>query len=310
MGKILIFYKYIDIRKPSEEVSAQKKLCRELGLTGRIYIAQEGINATVGGTDDATEAYKQALRAHPLFFDADIKESPGGADYFPRLQVTAKKQAVNFGVSPEEVSAKDAGTYLSPEEAHQLFAQKSEDVIILDARNDYEWRVGAFTNALKPPISNFRDLPQYLDEHLADFKDKRVVMYCTSGIRCERATAYLKKKQVAKEVFHIKGGIQRYTQTYKDGYFRGKNYVFDARVTEKITDDILANCDHCKKPNDDYTNCVNAQCNKQLIACPDCIGLYQHTCSDQCAELVKTGAVQVRVIFRKKNPIELTLPRD
>ncbi len=309
MGKILIYYKYIDIEKPSIEVAAQKKLCRELGLTGRIYIAREGINGTVGGSFEATERYKEAMRSHPLFFDADFKESDGGTDYFPRLQVTAKDQAVNFGVDPQEVSARDAGIHLSAEEAHALMTANPDDLVILDARNDYEWRVGAFTHAVRPPISNFRDLPEYLDTHLDQFKGKRVLMYCTSGIRCERATAYLKKKQVAQEVFQIRGGIQRYTEKYPDGHFRGKNYVFDARVTEKITDDILAECDHCKKPNDDYTNCINAQCNKQLISCPDCIGVYQNTCSDRCAELVKNGEVQIRYIFRKL-PAELEKSKE
>ncbi len=305
MGKILIYYKYIAIKKPSDEVAQQKKLCSELGLTGRIYIAQEGINGTVGGTLEATEKYKALMRNHPLFFDVDFKESAGGAEYFPRLQVTAKKQPVNFGLDPKEFPAQDTGTYLSPEEAHALMSENHEDLVILDARNDYEWRVGAFNNAIKPPISNFRDLPEYLEKNLDQFKDKRVLMYCTSGIRCEPATVFLKKKQVAREVYHIKGGIQRYAEKYPDGYFRGKNYVFDARVTDTITDDILGTCDHCNKPNDDYINCINAQCNKQLIACPECVGVYQNTCSDRCAELVRTGQAKVRVMFRKLCPVQL-----
>lgn len=304
MGKILIYYKYIDIVKPSEEVAAQKKLCKELGLTGRIYIAREGINGTVGGSVEATERYKEFMRNHPLFFDADIKESAGSAECFPRMQITAKAWAVHFGVGPEKLSPRDSGTYLSAEDAHTLISEQPDDLVILDARNDYEWRVGAFRNAIKPPISNFRELPDYIDKNLEQFAGKRVIMYCTSGIRCEPATAYLKTKQVAQEVFHIKGGIQRYAEKYPDGHFRGKNYVFDARVTEKINDDVLTHCDHCKKPNDDYTNCINAQCNKQLISCPECIGVYQNTCSIQCTEQVKNGAVQVRIPFKKYCPIE------
>lgn len=220
------------------------------------------------------------------------------------MQITAKAWAVHFGIGPEEVSPRDSGTYLSAEEAHKLITEQPDDLVILDARNDYEWRVGAFRNAIKPPISNFRDLPSYIDKNLEQFSGKRVLMYCTSGIRCEPATAYLKKKQIAQEVLHIKGGIQRYAEKYPDGHFRGKNYVFDARVTEKITDDVLAHCDHCQKQNDDYTNCINAQCNKQLISCPDCIGVYQNTCSTRCTELVKNGKTQVRIPFRKLSPSE------
>lgn len=304
MGKILIYYKFISIAKPSEEVAAHKKLCTALGLTGRIYIAPEGINGTVGGTTEATEKYKEAMNQHPVLFGMDFKESEGGAEHFPRLQITAKKCAVNFGIDPKSWSPQDAGVHLSAEETHAMMSENAEDLVILDTRNDYEWRVGTFTNAVKPPIENFRDLPQYIDEHIDLFKGKRVLMFCTSGIRCEPATAYLKKKAVATEVFHIKGGIQRYAEKYPDGYFRGKNYVFDGRVTQKITDDILAQCDHCQKTNDDYTNCINASCNKQLIACPDCVNVYQNTCSARCSELVKSGKVKVRVLFKKIQPTD------
>ena len=305
MGKILLYYKYVNVKKPSEEVAAHKKLCKELGLTGRIFIAQEGLNGTVGGTDEATDKYKEAMNAHSLFHGMDFKESPGGADYFPRLQVTAKPQIVNLGVDPIKITARDAGTYLEPKEAHQLMSEKPDDLVIFDARNNYEWRIGTFKGAILPDIGSFRDLPEYLDEHAEEFKDKKVLMFCTGGIRCERATAYLKKKNVAQEVYHIKGGIHRYAEAYPDGYFRGKNYVFDARVTQKITDDILAQCDHCKQPNDDYTNCINAQCNKQIIVCPDCVETYHNTCGDTCAELVRTKKVPIRVITRKISPIEL-----
>jgi predicted sulfurtransferase len=299
MGKILLFYKYVTVKKPSDEVKEQKKICSELGLTGRILIAQEGINGTVGGTDETTNRYKDYLNAHATFCDMDIKESEGGAEYFPRLRVCAKSTIVNLGIDPKELTAEDRGTYLSPEEAHALITQNPAELMLFDARNDFEWRVGTFRGAHTPSISNFRDLPQYIDEHADEFKDKRVLMFCTGGIRCERATAYLKNKQVAQEVFHIKGGIQRYIEAYPDGYFRGKNYVFDSRVTARVTEDILAHCDLCKKPYDDYSNCINAQCNKHIIICPDCVDNYHNTCSERCAELVKTGKVPIRRIPQK-----------
>ena len=302
MGKILLYYKYVHVPKPSETVKELNKLCVELGLRGRIFIAQEGINGTVGGTDEATQAYKDVMNAHPLFNNMDFKESEGGAEYFPRLRVTAKDTIVNLGVDTRELTAEERGTYLSPEEVHTLLSESPEDLIVLDARNNYEWRVGTFEGAEKPDIDNFRDLPEYLDERLDDYKDKRVLMFCTGGIRCERATGYLKKKNVAKEVYHIKGGIHRYAEKYPDGYFRGKNYVFDSRITQKITDDILGTCDHCKQPNDDYTNCVNAACNKQIIVCPDCVDTYHNTCSKTCAELVRTKQVPIRVIPKQFYP--------
>ncbi len=299
MGKILLYYKYVHVPKPSEIVKEHKKLCQELGLRGRILIAQEGINGTVGGTDEACESYKEAMNTHPLFSDIDYKESEGGAEYFPRLQVTAKDTIVNLGVDPRDLKAEERGTYLSPEEVHALLEEMPDDLVVLDTRNNFEWRVGTFKGAEKPDIDNFRELPAYLDERLDEYKDKRVLMFCTGGIRCERATGYLKKKNVAKEVYHIKGGIHRYAEQYPDGFFRGKNYVFDSRVTQKINDDILGTCDHCQQPNDDYTNCVNAACNKQIIVCQDCIGTYHNTCSERCAELVRTKQVPIRVIPKR-----------
>lgn len=302
MGKILLYYSYVHVPKPSEEVKAHKKLCDELGLKGRIFIAQEGINGTVGGSDEATAQYKQAMNNHPLFNGIDFKESEGGAECFPRMKVTAKSTIVNLGVDPREFTAEQRGTYLSPEEVHQLLTENPDDLIVLDARNNYEWRVGTFEGAITPDIDNFRDLPEYLDENLEEYKDKRVLMFCTGGIRCERATGYLKAKHVAKEVYHVKGGIHRYAEKYPDGYFRGKNYVFDARLTQKITDDILGTCDHCTTPNDDYTNCVNAACNKQIIVCPECVDTYHNTCGDTCAELVQTKQVPIRVIPKRFSP--------
>ena len=299
MGKILLFYKYIDVKKPSESVKEQRALCESLRLTGRIFIAQEGINGTLGGSEEAITEYKTWMDNHTLFSGIDFKESPGDADYFPRLQVTAKSTIVNLGIDPKEVTVKDTGIYLTPEETHALLSDKPEDLVVLDTRNNYESRVGTFKDAITPDIDNFRDFPEYIDKHLDMFKDKQVVMFCTGGIRCERATAYLNKKKIAKKVFQIQGGIHRYIEAYPDGHFRGKNYVFDARVTQKVTDDILTLCDHCKKPNDNYSNCINAQCNKQIIVCPDCITLYHNSCSDSCAEQVRTKQVPIRVIPQK-----------
>lgn len=294
MGKILLFYKYVDIENPEAIMAWQRELCESLGLKGRILLATEGINGTVGGSLEATEQYKQAMLGHELFKDVDFKESSGGAEYFPKLQIKVKKEIVCLRLDTKEVSYKDAGTHLTPSQAHKLIESKPEDLVILDGRNNYESRVGTFEDAIKPDINNFRNFPEYIDKNLEQFKDKQVLMYCTGGIRCERASAYLKLKGVAKEVYQIQGGIHRYTEEFPDGYFRGKNYVFDARVTVKITDEILAQCQVCKITYDEYTNCINAECNKQIIVCSDCIKDYHNTCSSDCLNLVKEAQVNVR----------------
>lgn len=293
MGTILLFYKYIEIKNPQAVANEQMALCAELGIKGRILIAQEGINGTIGGSLEATNRFKEYLGTHELFFDMNIKESKGIAEHFPRLQVTVKKQIVNFG--PHETTA-TPGTYLTPQEAHDLMQTNPADLVIFDARNSYESSIGAFENAIKPSIAYFREITHYIDEHSDQFKNKKVLMYCTGGIRCEKATAYLKDKQVASEVFHIKGGIHRYIEQFPNGLFKGKNYVFDGRVAQQVTDDILAQCERCKKAYDDYSNCINAECNKQIIVCPECIGIYHNTCSEQCMDLVRAGKVNIRTI--------------
>ena len=159
--------------------------------------------------------------------------------------------------------------------------------------------MGHFKNALTPDINHFRELPEYIDKNLEQFKDKKVLMYCTGGVRCERATAYLKKKNVASQVYHIKGGIHRYVEAFPDGYFRGKNYVFDGRVTDPVTDDVLAYCEHCRIAYDEYSNCINAECNKQIIVCPPCTAVYHNTCSPTCLNLVTSSKVNIRTIPHK-----------
>ena len=303
MGKILLYYKYAHVPNPSETVKEQKKLCDELGLTGRILIAHEGINGTVGGSFEATELYKATMNVHPLFNSIDFKESEGGAECFPTMKVATKSTIVNLGIDPRELTADQRGTYLSPEEAHTLLTEKPDDLVLLDVRNTYESRIGTFTGSVQADIDNFRDLPEYLDEHSNDYKDKRVLMFCTGGIRCERATGYLKEKNIAKEVYHIEGGIHRYAEKYPEGYFRGKNYVFDSRITLKINDDILSNCDHCAIPNNDCTNCINTACNKKIILCPSCVTLYHNTCSISCAELVKEKELPMRDIPKRFSPL-------
>ena len=297
MHTILLFYKYVPIQYPKSVMKQQRTLCEELGLKGRIILAHEGINATLGGSATAAHAYKEYMNNHELFAGIDFKESQEtniSGNAFPRLRVVVKDEIVHLGLDPEKVTAQDGGQHLTPEQAHALMQQNPTDLVILDARNNYESRVGTFKNSLTPNIKNFRDLPAYVDEHLETFKDKQVLMHCTGGIRCERASAYLNQKGVAKKVYQIEGGIHRYIEKYPDGFFRGKNYVFDGRVTVRVNDDILTTCDWCKQPCDDYTNCINAQCNNHFIACGACVEQHGSVCSADCATKVAQQSVPLR----------------
>ena len=279
---------------PVQEQKRQRALCEQLGLKGRIILAHEGINGTVGGPCDAIELYKAHMHEHPLFFEMDIKESEGEAADFPRLRIVVKNEIVNFGGAP--VDPHNGGTHLTPAQAHELLSNPPQDLLVFDARNTYEADIGAFENAVVPPIEYFRDLPEYIDENLAQFKDKTVLMYCTGGIRCEKASAYLKTKDVAANVLQISGGIHRYVEQFPEGHFKGKNYVFDARISLKVTDDVLGNCHGCGIEFNEYTNCVNVQCNKQVLTCNACITTLVNTCSAACAELVRTQQVKTRAL--------------
>jgi predicted sulfurtransferase len=299
MGTLVIYYKYTEIIYPEAIKKWQYKLCTELGLTGRIIIAHEGINGTAAGTREAVAAYVKAMEEHPLFNNIDFKYSEGDKNLFPRLKISVKNEIVRLGVDPAIVSAKNAGTHLTPEQAHALMAEKPENLVILDTRNTYESRVGYFAEAVIPPITNFRELPAYIDNNLEQFANKQVIMYCTAGVRCERASAYLKHKGVAQEVYQIQGGIQRYVEQYPDGFFRGKNYVFDGRVTVPINNDILTNCEECGVKYDEYTNCLNTRCNKQAILCPSCVQKFNTACSVACHEAVTMHPDWMRTKPRK-----------
>ena len=286
MNQIILFYKYVSIESPKQMIVWQKKLCQSLGLKGRIIIAHEGINGTLGGQEQNIESYKTQMLAHPLFTDIDFKESKNTAHHFPRLRIVPKQEIVNLGIDPSLVSATQAGIHLEPKNAHELIAQKPQDLLILDCRNQVESAIGRIEGALNPPVKHFREFPSYVDQNPEVFKDKTVLMYCTGGVRCERASAYIKQKNVAKEVYHIKGGIHRYVQEFPAGFFKGKNYVFDGRVAVKVTDDILGTCLICDASCDEYTNCLHAKCNRHFIGCSTCINKYQNTCSITCADII------------------------
>ncbi|HSC24735.1 MAG TPA: rhodanese-related sulfurtransferase [Candidatus Babeliales bacterium] len=301
MNKIILFYKYISIAYPHQIMKWQQQICINLELVGRILISHEGINGTLAGSKSDIANYINLMSNHELFGDIDFKESDGDSTCFPRLSIKVRNEAVSLGIPCDQLTAENGGQHLTPQETHQLITNAPEDLIIFDARNMYEWEIGRFNNAVTPHIKNFRDLPKYLDDNSDMFKDKQVLMYCTGGIRCERASAYLNKKNVAKKIYQIKGGIHRYAEQYPDGFFRGKNYVFDGRIAVKITDDVLSTCTLCTKSCDDYHNCLNARCNKHFICCADCRERYNKTCSKECDILISENKTMLRPAFNKIN---------
>jgi predicted sulfurtransferase len=299
MGKVLLFYKYVHIEYPKRIFKWQQKICTDFGLTGRILLGHEGINGTLGGTDEDTERYIKVMHENPLFSNIDFKISVGDSSCFPRLQIKIRSEIVRLGIDPNLINAKDGGIHLKPDQVHTLLSNRPKNLVVFDARNSCEWQIGAFEDAIKPDINYFRQLPTYIDEHLEQFKDKDVLMYCTGGIRCERASAYLKSKNVTTKVYQIEGGIHNYIERYPNGFFKGKNYVFDGRVATKANDVILGHCNNCSNACDDYTNCLNASCNKHFVCCQDCLQKLDNTCSKACLTLVTEKTVTIRPDLKK-----------
>lgn len=294
MGRILLYYKYVEIQYPEAVAKWHRTICKELGLTGRVIIAHEGINGTLGGTQEATQTYMDELLKDERFQGIDFKQMPGDETCFPRMRIVVKEEIVKLGLDTKKVTVRDTGKYLTPEQAHELLNNKPGDLILIDTRNDYESRVGTFRDAIIPNTKTFREFPEFILKNKELLQDKQVLMFCTGGVRCERATAFVNQQNIAKEVYHIEGGIQRYIEKYPNGHFRGSNYVFDARITDRINEDILGTCDICAAPWDQYVNCVNAMCNKHFIGCPTCVTQYEECCGQTCLDKVKNGEVKKR----------------
>uniref|UniRef100_A0A8B9PG04 Thiosulfate sulfurtransferase/rhodanese-like domain-containing protein 2 n=2 Tax=Apteryx TaxID=8821 RepID=A0A8B9PG04_APTOW len=191
------------------------------------------------------------MLSQPLFKDIlcrdDFKSSAGGAHCFPDLRVGVFEEIVPMGIDPKKVSYKETGIHLSPQEFHreveQYLSQANQgqsDTILLDCRNFYESKIGHFQGCLAPDIRKFSYFPSYVDENLELFKNKRVLMYCTGGIRCERGSAYLRSKAVCREVYQLKGGIHKYLEEFPDGFYRGKLFVFDDRYAICSNEDIIS----------------------------------------------------------------------
>lgn len=278
-GEVLLYYRYGQLTDPHVVCSWQKALGEMLHLTGKVRVATEGINGTVGGTKVATALYIKAMRLHPVFkmmSQEDFKRSDGGAECFSDLRVGVYTEIVPMGVNPEVLSYKLAGIHLEPEEFHKeveaILSKRDSchDTILLDCRNFYESKIGQFNQCVAPNIRKFSYFPGYIDQNLELFRDKNVLMYCTGGIRCERGSAYLRSKEVCKEVYQLKGGIHKYLERFPEGFYRGKLFVFDERYAISSNSDIISDCRYCGSLWDQYQLCSTHSCCQLVLSCPSC----------------------------------------
>lgn len=204
------------------------------------------------------------------------QKSEGGAACFSDLKIGVYKEIVPMGVDPDMISSRLAGIHLEPEEFHKevkVFVENQSsgnDTILLDCRNFYESKIGQFNQCLAPDIRKFSYFPDYVDKNVDLFRDKKVLMYCTGGIRCERGSAYLKSKNVCKEVYQLKGGIHKYLEQFPDGFYRGKLFVFDERYAIAFNEDVISECGYCSCPWDQYQLCSTDFCCQLVLSCTTC----------------------------------------
>ncbi|MDP3966302.1 MAG: rhodanese-related sulfurtransferase [archaeon] len=294
---VILFYKFVKISDPEKFVKEHLKFCKKLGLLGRVLVSKEGINGTVSGTKEKIEKYKDNLKKDEMFSDIVFKENSIIEMPFTKMKVKKRGEIVTFG---EEVNLENTGEHIHPKILKRMYENEKpgEDFIILDARNDYEYKVGKFKDAIHLNIKNFREFPKALEkiEHL---KNKRIVTYCTGGIRCEKASAYMKENGF-KNVMQLKDGIINYGKNFPDTYWEGKCFVFDKRLVSEINSkgDTISNCEVCTKPCDLCRNCRNLNCDRLFISCLNCQKELNGCCSKDC--LVEFGKQCTEKALRKQ----------
>lgn len=280
---ILLFYKYIFIKYPEKLKKKHLAFCQKLGIRGRILLAHEGINGSVSGTRKQVEEYKKGLRKDSRFLGIMFKEDKGILHPFKRMEVKTKKEIVNFG---QNVDLKNVGKHITPREFLDLYKNEEgkigKDIIILDVRNEYESRVGKFNGAYISSIKTFREFTKVACE-LESKKDKKIVIYCTGGIRCEKASAYL-KEQGFKDVSQLSGGILAFGKEFPDTIWQGKCFVFDKRIISSINSEesTITKCEICYIACDLYKNCRNNECDKFSSLCIECEKIFGGCCSEEC----------------------------
>lgn len=284
----LSFYRYVRIVNPEIFRNELFVTFNELKVLGRIYVAHEGVNAQLSVPEFNFQKFRAAIDDNLLLKDVPFKIAveDDGKSFF-KLIVKVRKKIVADGLDENTFDVTNVGRHLTAEEFNE--ALKQPDALIIDMRNHYESEVGRFENALCPQAATFRELLPEAIEMAKEHKDKKVLLYCTGGIRCEKASAYFKHHGF-KDVSQLYGGIIHYAHDVKaknlESKFIGKNFVFDERLGERITSDVIARCHQCSQPADTHVNCVNPECHLLFIQCPSCAEKMKGCCSTHCMEII------------------------
>lgn len=285
MYKVILYYKFNDIEDPKQFARDHRMYCKDLNLFGRVYVSDEGINGTLAGTVEAIDKYKADLRAIAGFEDTAFKEDISETIPFAKLIVKYRPEIVSLKADVELKPHQTPGNHLSPKEWRSVM-ESDEDYVMIDVRNNYESKVGHFEGAILPDLKNFYDFPNWLDDEANENipKDKKVLMYCTGGIRCEKFSILMEQKGW-KDVNQLDGGIINYGKQEGGAHFKGKCFVFDDRLVVPINQnelDPIATCELSGQPADTYLNCANMDCNKLFVCCPEAAMKYEGACSEEC----------------------------
>ncbi|MBL3658662.1 oxygen-dependent tRNA uridine(34) hydroxylase TrhO [Fulvivirga sediminis] len=317
----LSFYKYVKLSDPQNFRDKLYHDYSHLGIFGRIYVAHEGINAQISVPAERYEEYEEYMSNSEELQGAHLNSAieDDGKSFF-KLKIQVRKKILADGLNDTSFDVTNKGVHLTAEDFNKL--AEDPNTILLDMRNHYETEVGHFKNAICPDVDTFRESLPIIENMLEDKKDKNLLMYCTGGIRCEKASAYYKHKGF-KNVFQLKGGIIEYARQVNEqgieNKFIGKNFVFDERLGERISDDVISHCHQCGKPCDDHTNCKNDGCHLLFIQCKECAEKYEGCCSEECVDIIhlpeeeqkkiRQGINKGRQVFKKGRSEKLTFKK-
>ena len=299
--KTLSFYRYVKIADPQTFRDDLYAAWETLGILGRVYIAHEGINAQINIPQPNWDEFIAQINSVPQLQNMYFNEAVHHGKSFIKLTIKVKEKIVADGLNDKTFNPADTGNHLTAEEWNA--AMEDPDTIVVDMRNHYESRIGHFENAVTPDADTFREELPMVEETLKGKEDKKVLLYCTGGIRCEKASAYFKYKGF-KDVNQLKGGIITYAKDIKQkglpNKFKGKNFVFDERLAEPISEDVITYCDLCGKQSDRQLNCANEICHLLFIQCEDCADKMQNTCSKECKDFIQKPIKERRKLRKMK----------
>jgi len=299
--KTISFYRYVNFEDPKAYRDELFKKWFLLNCKGRIYIAKEGINAQMSVPEHNLDAFFTDMNSRKELADMPIKwavEDDGKSFY--KLTIKVRAKIVADGLDDNTFDTSNVGTHLTPVEFHEELS--NPDNVVIDMRNHYESEVGHFENAVCPDVDTFREEIDLVVRDYAKDKNKKFLLYCTGGVRCEKASAYLKHHGF-EDVNQLHGGIIAYAQEINQlglkSKFRGKNFVFDERLGESINNEVIAKCHQCGKACDTHTNCANDDCHLLFIQCDECRDHYNGCCTDECKEIIELPEEE-RVKLRSK----------